>query len=161
AKCPYCKAAVHVPAGAKNAVATPAVAAAGKSVRPPSAEFIGLDKPVAGPVSGKPYRRHRGNPVMKLMILVLLLFALVGGAFAAIKFKLVDTSSLLAKVGIKSGTAADTKKGSTEPVTKGTGKEGTTTKPASTDPKDGPQAVPLPDEHFLPDGTAAVASLNL
>lgn len=162
AKCPHCTATVDVPGGASHAVANKAVAHKAAAVatpkRPPSAEFIGLDKPIAGPGAGKPYRRNRGNPVLKLMILVLFLFLVVGGGIAAVKLKLVDSSSLLAKVGIK-GASTEEKK-STETGTQGTNKDTPPTKPVSTNPKDIPPAAPLTDSHFLPDNTVAVVHLN-
>lgn len=179
AKCPHCQAAIPVPGG--NGVAVKPTAPSQHGVaksspsqhgvakkpalvptpkRPPSDEFLGLDKPISGPGAGKPYRRQRGNPVMKLMIVVLFFTLLVGGAIAAWKFKWVDTNALLAKVGMGStATAADTAPKGTAPVVANTAPTGET-KPQTTQPKEVPPAAPLTDSHFLPDGTLAIATVN-
>jgi len=159
AKCPHCSSAVGVPAnGAARAAVAPASAKAGK--HNPKVEFAGLQREVHSPTGGgKPYRRERGNPVMKLMVVTLALGLIGGGAFAAVRFKWVDAGDLMVKIGLKSAPSTEVAEG-----------------PADTKPKEGPAATgkstqptapgkeapppPLTENHFFPDGTLAIASLN-
>jgi hypothetical protein len=148
AKCPYCSAAVNVPGGAVKVAAATAKA-------DPRAEFSSLNKPIESPTAGgKPYRRERGNPVMKLMILTIFIFLVAGGGFAYWKYG--------EKLGLRSATPTEVAKESTDTKPKETATRDTgstqpdnTTKPKETGPP------PLTDSHLFPDGTVGIALFNV
>jgi DNA-directed RNA polymerase subunit RPC12/RpoP len=162
AKCPHCSSHVGVPAnGAAKAAVVPASSVAAAKHNP-KVEFAGLQLQVQSPTGGgKPYKKQRGNPVMKLMYLTLALFLLGGGAFAAVKFNWVDPGALMVKMGLKK--APTTEVAGDVPDTKpkdGTARTGGTTQPGTTAARD-PALPPLVESHFFPDGTLAIASVSL
>jgi hypothetical protein len=161
AKCPHCSStvgvpAVGVPAGPARASrpAAPATAAAPK--HNPKVEFAGLARQITSPSGGgKPYKRDRGNPVMKLMFLTLGIFLLGGGTYATVRFKLLD------KLGLKGAPSTEVADASGDTKTKeGPAATAKSTQPGTTAPAVKENLPPLVESHFFPDGTVAIASFN-
>jgi DNA-directed RNA polymerase subunit RPC12/RpoP len=160
AKCPHCSSSVGVPAN--GAVRAAAPAASGPVKHNPKVEFAGMQRQVTSPTgAGKAYKRERGNPVMKLMIVTLLLFLLGGGIYGAARFKLVDFGALLVKIGLKSAPTTEVAEGPADTKPKaGPADTGKTTQPQTTAPVKEAPPPPLSENQFFPDGTLAIASLN-
>jgi hypothetical protein len=154
AKCPHCSSAVGVPAAGAARAAVKAAPA--KSAHNPKVEFAGLSRQVQSPTgAGKPYKRQRGNPVMKLMYLTLALFLLGGGAYAAVRF------NLMVKMGLKSAPSTEVAEGTADSKPKdGPAATGKTTQAAGATAPVKETLPPLVESHFFPDGTVGIGSVN-